>query len=50
MVDFVVIPDEKEAVAQWAEISSEVEAVYNEIWSGVGKIPDRDNGNSRRPN
>jgi hypothetical protein len=50
MVEFVTIPDEKEAVAQWAAISGEVDEVYNEIWGGVGKIPNRDNGNSRQPN
>lgn len=50
MVEFVTIPAEKEAVAQWSEISGEVDEAYNQIWGGVGKIPDRENGNSRQRN
>jgi hypothetical protein len=46
----MTMPDEQEAVAQWAAISGDVDEVYNEIWGDVGKIPNRDNGNSRKRN
>lgn len=48
MVEFVTIPDEKESVAQWSSVRSEVDSVYKEIWGDIEKLPDGDNGNSRQ--